>query len=832
MIGDWNRKEKPLLGLLGSGGGLGYLAGRVVDVADLLYEITNSGTSFNLRMGQSSANAFTVNWGDGSPDESFTNSEGSHTYSAAGNYKIKINNDHSTGRMKPFFNNNSDRSQITLISVGSTTILNSSNTSLDRSFGGATNLTSIEIPFSATTGITNYNQTWRSCSSLTEFPLIDTSSGTNFSSTWNSCSSLTSFPLINTSSATTLSSTWINCSGITTFPLINTSSVTNFINTWRGCTGIGGSFPQIDTSSGTNFSSAWFICSGITTFPLIDTSSGTSFQSTWSGCSGIGGSFPLIDTSSGTNFNSAWRLCSGITTFPLINTSSGTNFNRAWNACSGLTTFPLIDTSSGTIFSFAWGSCSGLTSFPALDFSSATTVGEAWNGCSNLVEFPSVDFSSISGSFFRTWYFNTSLTTYPANQFDNISSTPTNGFQDAWRSCALTSQSIENILTSLDTNGQQNIQLGIHANQNANASTWSTDAIIAYRNLDNKGWTISQNGTPSMSDLEYTISNSGTSFTLRSTGTVNYTVDWGDGSNEETSTSNTLAHTYSSSGTYVVKINSNSGAAYRPRFAGSGDEDQITSIAIGSEDSTEFSTSITNAFQGAQNMTKYNQVGAATSAVTNFKATWRDCTGITTFPLINTSSATNFQVTWNGCSGLTSFPLIDTSSATAVDFTWTNCSGLTSFPLIDTSNVINFSQTWGGCSGITTFPALNTSSGTNFSTTWSSTGITTFPSLDFSSGTTFAGGWRESTSLTTYPANRFDSTGTLVSTAFNNSWFQCALTAQSIENILTSLDTNGAQNITLGIQGGSNAAKSTWSTAANTAYNNLITKGWTISFNS
>ena len=88
---------------------------------------------------------------------------------------------------------------------------------------------------------------------------------------------------------------------------------------------------------------------------------------------------------------------------------------------------------------------------------------------------------------------------------------------------------------------QQNIQLGMLSGNNASASTWSTDAIIAYRNLDNKGWTISQNGTPSMSDLEYTISNSGTSFTLRSAGTVNYTVDWGDGSSLETSTSNTLS---------------------------------------------------------------------------------------------------------------------------------------------------------------------------------------------------------------------------------------------------------------------------------------------------
>ena len=148
-----------------------------------------------------------------------------------------------------------------------------------------------------------------------------------------------------------------------------------------------------------------------------------------------------------------------------------------------------------------------------------------------------------------------------------------------------------------------------------------------------------------MSDLEYTISNSGTSFTLRSTGTVNYTVDWGDGSDEETSTSTTLAHTYSSSGTYKVKINSNSGS-YRPKFDSSGDEDQITSVKVSVEDSSLFSTNIERAFRGAQNMTEYTQVSAATSAVNNFRATWGGCSGLTSFPLIDISSATSINNTW------------------------------------------------------------------------------------------------------------------------------------------------------------------------------------------
>jgi hypothetical protein len=76
----------------------------------------------------------------------------------------------------------------------------------------------------------------------------------------------------------------------------------------------------------------------------------------------------------------------------------------------------------------------------------------------------------------------------------------------------------------------------------------------------------------------------------------------------------------------------------------------------------------------------------------------------------------------------------------------------------------------------------------------------------------------------------FDSTGTLTSTAFASTFLNCALTAQSIENILTSLVTNGQSNITLGLSGGTNATKSTWTTAANDAYDTLISRGWTITF--
>jgi len=171
---------------------------------------------------------------------------------------------------------------------------------------------------------------------------------------------------------------------------------------------------------------------------------------------------------------------------------------------------------------------------------------------------------------------------------------------------------------------------------------------------------------------------------------------------------------------------------------------------------------------------------------------------------------TNLTNTWFGLSNMTSFvcSFDATSLVTSFSFTWFNCSSLASFQLIDTSSGTDFSGAWLNCDSLTNFPLIATSSGTNFSFTW-----------------------RDCSSLTSFPANMFDTTGTLVSGAFDRTWFGCALTAQSIENILVSLDTNGASSITLGIDGGTNAAKTTWSTAAVTAYDNLIVKGWTITFN-
>jgi hypothetical protein len=256
------------------------------------------------------------------------------------------------------------------------------------------------------------------------------------------------------------------CSNLTSFPMVNTGSVTSYGQGWNGCSSLT-SFPLLNTAAGTDFAGAWQNCSSLTSFPAINTTAATTLTQAWSSCSSLT-SFPLINTASVTSFQSAWQNCTNLISFPAINTTSGTTFYLAWQNCSNLTSFPAINASAGTNFVQAWQNCSKLTSFPFINIAAATTFQYAWVGCSLLA-------------------------TFPANVFNTTGTLAANAFQAAFENCALTAASIENILTSLVTNGQSNIQLGLSGGTNAGASTWTANAITAYNTLSSRGWIITRN---------------------------------------------------------------------------------------------------------------------------------------------------------------------------------------------------------------------------------------------------------------------------------------------------------------------------------------------------
>ena len=110
-----------------------------------------------------------------------------------------------------------------------------------------------------------------------------------------------------------------------------------------------------------------------------------------------------------------------------------TNFIRAWRDCSSLTSFPPINTSNGTIFQSCWQSCSSLTSFPS-------------------------------------------------NLFDTNTAT---NYLSSFTSTNLTTQSIDDILVSLDTSGVSNGTFNQSGGQGP--STTGQNAITT---LTNRGWTI------------------------------------------------------------------------------------------------------------------------------------------------------------------------------------------------------------------------------------------------------------------------------------------------------------------------------------------------------
>ena len=320
-----------------------------------------------------------------------------------------------------------------------------------------------------------------------------------------------------------------------------------------------------------------------------------------------------------------------------------------------------------------------------------------------------------------------------------------------------------------------------------------------------------------------------TSIRRHTLGAVTYTVDWGDGTAISTETGVEISHDYSSGGIYIIKLTQVSGAAYVPQTL------QYVYEITGVYANSNYDTSTAKMSLADRVALKFLALPFDVFAnATDFSGSFQFCTSLEKFPLVDVSSGTNFSQAWFSCFALRSFPALSFNSATNLSSAWERCYSLQAFPLItNTSGVTNFASAWEDCASLYSFPLIDTSGGTNFEYTWQSCRkLTTFPSLNFGSGTSFRNAWKDCNALTDFPANRFDSTGTLASNALFKAFENCSLTAQSIENILTSLDTNGATGIQLHIGGGSNASYSTWSQTAKDALTSLQGNSWTVTYNS
>jgi hypothetical protein len=282
------------------------------------------------------------------------------------------------------------------------------------------------------------------------------------------------------------------------------------------------------------------------------------------------------------------------------------------------------------------------------------------------------------------------------------------------------------------------------------------------------------------------------------------------------------------------------------------------------------STSFDSAWQGTSSLTTFpagSTLGTGATNVNFFEAWY--LSGLTSFPALDLSTGNNFTSAWKSCSSLTSFPAGAKlgTSASNVNFTsaW-HSSGLTSFstPLPTATNV---SQAWNSCVSLSEFSSelplvtnpyaawIHCSSLTSFNTAlpsalnaaqaWQNcSSLASFSAeLPLVSNVGFA--WINCSSLTDFSADVFANwnPSSIVSGVFSQTWENCsALSAQSVENILTSILASGQFATVDGNSGSAaiadpgididyNAASGSLSAATNTAVSALKGRGWSIIVN-
>ena len=209
---------------------------------------------------------------------------------------------------------------------------------------------------------------------------------------------------------------------------------------------------------------------------------------------------------------------------------------------------------------------------------------------------------------------------------------------------------------------------------------------------------------------------------LEASGTYDFTVWWGDGTNDTITAYDqaNVTHTYSAQGEYDVRIN---GTIIGWRFNYGGDRLKLVNITnwgtLRLGNSGEY-------FYGCSNL----NVGATDTlnltGTTSLYRAFRECSGLTTLDVSSwdTSSVTSFYGAFRECSGLTTLDASswDTSNVISFSNTFMYCYDLSTLDASswDTSNVISFSNTFNVCIGLTTLnvSSWDTSSVTSFSNTF------------------------------------------------------------------------------------------------------------------
>ena len=159
---------------------------------------------------------------------------------------------------------------------------------------------------------------------------------------------------------TNMNNMFNNCYSLTAIPQMDTSAVTNMSSMFVGCPSLT-AIPQLDTSAVTDMASMFAICYSLTAIPQLDTSAVTNMKGVFNSCFALT-SIPQMDTSAVTDMSQMFSGCSSLTAIPQLNTSAVTNMGGMFSYCSSLTAIPQLDTSAVTDMSNMFKNCYSLAS--------------------------------------------------------------------------------------------------------------------------------------------------------------------------------------------------------------------------------------------------------------------------------------------------------------------------------------------------------------------------------------------------------------------------------------------------------------------------------------
>ena len=252
---------------------------------------------------------------------------------------------------------------------------------------------------------------------------------------------------------------------------------------------------------------------------------------------------------------------------------------------------------------------------------------------------------------------------------------------------------------------------------------------------------------------------------LNSSFNYDFTVDWGDGTTQDVTTSDNITHTYETPGEYIVKIYGVFGGLYVNSSVGRSKYMEVTQWG------DLYWESLNNAFNGCENLKITATDVPNWQNVIDAEGCFWDCISLETIPtglFDDCTEVTTFWACFYGCTSLETLPdgLFDNcTEVTTFVGCFYGCTSLETIPtnLFDNcTEVTSFGSCFSGCASLTSLPTGlfdNNTEVTNFTYCfWNCTSLESLPNGLFGSTevTDFGHCFRGCTSLETIPTGLFD----------------------------------------------------------------------------